>query len=191
MTTTTKDGNRTTWPGWLAFGLIAGLGIAVDLWTKSWVFGWLGMPEENSPHWLIENYVGFETAVNQGALFGFGAGWGKLFALLAIVASIAIVVWLHVSRAIESWWFVVAFGLVVGGIFGNLYDRLGLWNPPPDRPEWQSGVRDWILFRYGDFTWPNFNIADSLLVCGATMLILHSLFVPQTNHDGQQQEKVR
>jgi signal peptidase II len=32
-------------------------------------------------------------------------------------------------------------------------------------------VRDWILLRYGQFTWPNFNIADSLLVVGTGMLL--------------------
>ena len=67
----------------------------------------------------------------------------------------------------------------MGGIFGNLYDRLGLWWSPGMRLEWKTGVRDWILFRYGTFTWPNFNIADSLLVCGAAMLMLHAFFFDQ------------
>ena len=92
------------------------------------------------------------------------------------MAAIAILTWLLKFRAIESWWLVIALGCVMGGIFGNLYDRLGLWNPPLSVPEWQSGVRDWILLRYADYTWPNFNIADSLLVCGAILLAVHSFF---------------
>jgi signal peptidase II len=43
-----------------------------------------------------------------------------------------------------------------------------------------NAVRDWILLRYGAFTWPNFNIADSLLVCGAGLLLWHSFW-----HDTQ------
>ena len=40
-------------------------------------------------------------------------------------------------------------------------------------------MRDWILFRLEGVPWfdpwPNFNIADVLLVCGAIMLFLHAL----------------
>lgn len=170
-----ENGVRRYQKRWIAFWLIAVGGTACDLWTKSRIFDWLGLPGQRDPFWIIENYFGFETTVNPGALFGFGAGWGTLFAALAVVASAGILIWLHFYRGIESRWLVVALGCVLGGIFGNLYDRLGLWNPPAERPDWKSGVRDWILLRYGEFTWPNFNIADSLLVCGAAMLAIHSL----------------
>ena len=164
------------WVPWIAFLSIAVVGTAADLITKASVFAWRGLPGEASPWWLIEPYVGIETAVNTGALFGMGAGFGGVFAGLSVVAAAAILVWLSKYRAIDSWWLLVALGFVMGGIFGNLYDRLGLWNPPPVRPEWASGVRDWILFRYEQYVWPNFNIADSLLVTGAIMLFIHSFF---------------
>ena len=174
----TTQSRPVLWFRWLAYFGIAVGGTAVDLWTKQAVFTWRGLPGELPPWWLIEPYVGIETAVNPGALFGMGAGWGKLFAVLSIVAAIAILVWLSKFQAIKSWWLVIALASVTGGIFGNLYDRLGMWNPPADRPDWQSGVRDWILFRYESYTWPNFNIADSLLVCGAIMLAVHSFLTP-------------
>ncbi|MCA9132494.1 MAG: signal peptidase II, partial [Planctomycetales bacterium] len=129
------------------------------------------------PWWLLEPYVGIETAVNPGALFGMGAGWGLMFAALSVGAAVAIFVWLAKFRAIDSWLLTVALGSVMGGILGNLYDRLGLWNPPASVPQWRSGVRDWILIQYSDsYVWPNFNIADSLLVCGAIMLAIHSFW---------------
>ncbi len=185
MTAGRENGNRQIGVRWVVFVLIAVGGAVSDLWTKNWIFGWLGLPEERGPYWIIENYIGFETAVNPGALFGFGAGWGLLFAFLSVLASVGIVFWLHSYRGIESRWLLVALGFVMGGIFGNLHDRLGLWNPPAVRPEWKSGVRDWILLRYGDFTWPNFNIADSLLVCGAIMLAAHSFFLTPPPVDEQ------
>lgn len=166
------------WVRWMTYFAIAIGGTAFDLWTKQAVFSTRGLPGELPPWWLIEPYVGIETAVNPGALFGMGAGWGKLFAILSILAAAAILLWLSKFQAIKSWWLVVSLASVTGGIFGNLYDRLGMWNPPADHPEWQSGVRDWILFRYDTFTWPNFNIADSLLVCGAIMLAVHSFMTP-------------
>ena len=175
-------------PKWITFFVVAMLGTTLDLWTKSAIFAWLGLPGENSPWWLIEPYVGIETAVNPGALFGLGAGFGFVFAILSVAAAVGIFVWLAKFRAIESWWLTSALSFVLGGIGGNLYDRLGLWNPPEARPEWASGVRDWILFQYNDqWVWPNFNIADSLLVCGAIMLFLHTLFTKPTVDQAKQE----
>jgi len=55
-----------------------------------------------------------------------------------------------------------------------------MWWEPNFPIEWQSGVRDWILFRIPNVPfldpWPNFNIADSLLVIGAGMLLYQSFF---------------
>ena len=63
----------------------------------------------------------------------------------------------------------------MAGIMGNLYDRLGLWVVPGREEERLPEVRDWILLRYGEFSWPNFNVADSLLVSGAILLMWQSL----------------
>ena len=159
---------------YIVFGLLIVVGVAADLLTKEWVFGWRGSPGQLPPWWLIESYVGIETAVNQGALFGMGQGQGWLFAILSLFALVGICIWLFVFKAAQSKWMLVAMGLVTGGIIGNLYDRLGI----PKLPiEFRGGVRDWILFRYQDYVWPNFNIADSLLVAGAIMLAIHSLFL--------------
>lgn len=166
------------WAPWLTFASLAGGGAALDLWSKQAVFAWRGLPGQLPPWWLLEPYVGIETAVNEGALFGMGAGFGSAFAMLSILAGIGIVFWLARFGAIQSWWLTIALGCVMAGIFGNLYDRLGIWNEPEYPAAWRSGVRDWILLRYQDYTWPNFNIADSLLVTGAIMLALHSFAAP-------------
>src|SRR5207249_1517270 len=108
-----------------------------------------------------------------------GGGWTALFAVLSIAAAIAIIYWLFVRGAALDWLLTVALGAVTGGILGNLYDRLalhGLVWPPPDpragRPV--HAVRDWILVQASDqWRWPNFNVADSMLVCGAALLMWH------------------
>ncbi len=163
----------------IVFVLLAAFGAVADLWTKQAVFAWRGLPGQNDIWWLIDGYVGVETAVNIGAVFGIGAGQGTVFAALSIVAAIGIVTWLFYFRAATQWWLTIAMGCVMGGIFGNLYDRLGLWWQPGYPEPWKSGVRDWILWQAGDaYKWPNFNIADSLLVCGAGMLLWQSFFPP-------------
>lgn len=176
------------WVRWVSFSVIAVLGTAIDLLTKQWIFSWRGLPGAEPPWWIIEGYVGIETAVNPGALFGMGAGFGTVFAALSVVAAIAVLVWLSKFGAIDSWWLTVCLAFVMGGIFGNLYDRLGMWNPPASEPAWASGVRDWILLQYSTYKWPNFNIADSLLVCGAVMLAVHSFFMvpPQVEEEESQ-----
>ena len=161
---------------YLLFGAISVTGCAADLLTKYFVFQWRGLPRAGNEWWLWEPYVGIETAVNVGALFGLGGGYGHVFAILSVVAAIGIVVWLFWCKAAVNRWLTLALSLVMGGIFGNLYDRLGFWWEPGMPSQWQTGVRDWILLRYGEYTWPNFNIADSLLVCGAAMLLLHAFF---------------
>lgn len=160
---------------WVFFA-IAITGGGLDLWSKWAVFKSRGLPGQSDISWVWEPFFGIETAVNIGAVFGVGAGQGSLFALMSVIAAIGIVIWLFWFRAAESWWLTIALGMVGGGIIGNLYDRMGLWWKEGYPQEWQTGVRDWILWRINEqWTWPNFNIADSLLVVGACMLMWKSV----------------
>ena len=162
------------------FGLaLAGCGI--DLLTKELIFRWRGLPGQKGIgiYWLVEGYVGIETSLNRGALFGMGAGGSRYFAFLAIGAVIGIVLWLFLLRGARDRLLTIALGIISGGILGNLYDRLGMWNHgplPPHLAGYEHAVRDWILWcwNYKQYTWPNFNIADSLLVCGAGLLLWHA-----------------
>jgi signal peptidase II len=159
----------------VVFWVIAAGGCAIDLLTKHWVFGWRGMPRAQNEWWIWEPFVGIETAVNTGALFGLGSGLGPIFAVLSMAAALGILVWLFYYGGARDRWLTMALACVVAGIAGNLYDRMGLWWQPHMPVEWGSAVRDWILLRYRGYTWPNFNIADSLLVSGAAMLLWHSI----------------
>jgi signal peptidase II len=154
--------------------LLAIAGCAIDLFTKQAVFAWRGQPRPSNEWWIIEPYFGIETSINRGALFGMGAGYWWVFAGLSVVALVGILTWLFVFKAARDRWLTFALGLVTGGILGNLYDRLGLWDHTGLPPDYHHAVRDWILLRYDGHTWPNFNIADSLLVTGAIMLVVHA-----------------
>jgi signal peptidase II len=55
-----------------------------------------------------------------------------------------------------------ALASVMAGAGGNLLDRLRS----------ARGVVDFFLFSVGDFHWPNFNIADMAVSCGALALAL-------------------
>jgi signal peptidase II len=171
------------------FLLIAALGCLVDLTTKWWIFDRLGMPGGQT-WWYWEPYIGVQTSTNEGALFGMGQGKVWLFAAASGVAIVAISWWLFFMGAAQDWLLTIALGVIMGGVLGNLHDRLGLWRPPGAPDLRIHAVRDWILFQWPPFVWPNFNIADSLLVCGGGLLVWHALTQTggakeQTNASGQ------
>ena len=165
------------------FGALAVCGCAVDLATKRWIFDLLGMPATKPTIWLWDGVFGLTTSLNQGALFGIGQGRVALFAVLSIVALVGILYWLFVTGAAEDGLLTGALGLVTAGILGNLYDRLGL--PGLVWPDGTAvyAVRDWLDFRW--INWPIFNVADSLLVCGAGLLVFHAFRAELHARSGQ------
>ena len=169
------------------FLIISSCGLAADLWTKSHMFGKYGLPHKSPgvDEWVIEDFFGFQTAVNQGALFGMGQGGSSIFALFSVIAFTAILFWLIKGKAWKSRFLTICLGCITGGVTGNFYDRMGWWHPLSHEQliEWQweavkadyeYGVRDFIYFTYQGHVWPNFNIADCLLVCGAFLLLVYS-----------------
>jgi signal peptidase II len=78
---------------------------------------------------VIPDYFSWTLAYNTGAAFSFladSAGWQRwLFALIAVVVSAVLVVWLKRLGRNETW-LAVALALVLGGALGNLYDRIVL-----------------------------------------------------------------
>lgn len=165
------------------FFLLAGGGFALDLVSKNWIFDRLGMPGERPTKWLWEGLFGFQTNLNEGALFGMAQGWVVMFSVLSMVAVPGILYWLFVAGAARDRLFTVTMGLVTAGVLGNLYDRLGLpgltWNfanALHNVGDPVYAVRDWILVMIGKWPWPTFNVADSLLVCGAILLVWHAFW---------------
>lgn len=169
------------------FVVVAMLGCAADLWTKQIMFAWPKLLS-HEVHWVLPTYAGFELSLNEGGLFGMGQGSQGWLAGFSVVAAIAIPIWLFYFGAAADRLLTLALGGVLGGILGNLYDRLGMhglvWNGfQPDRAgEEVYAVRDFILLAWNweqRGVWPNFNVADSLLVVGAAVLFFRAVWSPQ------------
>lgn len=165
---------------YVLFASIAGLGFLLDIATKAWVFS-LSDLRAGEIRWLWTDHVGIQLSRNLGALFGIGQGKVWLFAALSSVALVAIPTWLFWFRAARDRWITFALGCVMAGVLGNLFDRLGLSGETLGGSVY--AVRDWILWQANDrWRWPNFNIADSLLVVGASLMVLHSfLYSPASD----------
>lgn len=178
------------------FGLIAGAGLAWDLYSKHEVFRDLGCTNVHKEihipgqHRLFDHprHVDGESALylrgwpqfrlytsfNEGALWGFGQGYTWVFAGLSILAVLGIGYWLFFRGAAESRWLTVALALITAGTLGNLWDRLGLHGLRDVDGTPLYAVRDFLLFTFNGWAWPVFNFADVFLVTGATMLVLQS-----------------
>ncbi len=169
---------------YVLFVVVAAIGCAADLLTKAWCFSSESL-RAGEIAWLWPGHVGIQLSRNLGALFGMGQGKFAYFAVLAIIAAVAVPVWLFWFRGARNAWITFSLGCIMGGILGNLYDRLGLsgdawFGPGNTNPLAKHAVRDWVLWQASDqWRWPNFNIADSLLVVGVAILLLHEFFNPE------------
>ncbi len=109
-------------------------------------------------------------AYNTGAAFSFlsdAGGWQRwFFIVLTLVVCGVILRWIWIMRAQERL-HAAALSLILGGAVGNLIDRI-----------WLGYVIDFIDVYYQQYHWPIFNIADSAITVGVTLLI-YDLFVNQ------------
>jgi len=145
--------------GWLVLSVLV---LVIDQFSKAHFEGALQMYQQIV---VIPDYFSWTLAYNTGAAFSFladGGGWQRwLFALIAVVVSAVLVVWLkRLGR--DDTWLAIALALVLGGALGNLYDRIALGH-----------VIDFILVHWQNrWYFPAFNFADSAITVGAIMLAL-------------------
>lgn len=158
---------------WLWLSLLV---LVIDQASKFYFEGKLEMFQQIV---IIPDLFSWTLAYNTGAAFSFladSSGWQRwLFALIAIVVSCVLVVWLKRLGRNDTW-LAIALALVLGGALGNLYDRIALGH-----------VVDFILVHWQNrWYFPAFNFADSAITVGAIMLAL-DMFKPkkteETAHD--------
>jgi signal peptidase II len=122
---------------------------------------------------VIGSFVRFTRTANTGGAFGLFRGHGTRFAVVSLVASAVIVVLsrqIARARRIEQ----LAFGLILGGAVGNLIDRIRL-----------GAVVDFIDIGGSAYRWPAFNVADSAITIGVTLLAVSLVFMRAPEPNGE------
>lgn len=118
--------------------------IAVDIWLNQRIS-------------IIGNFVGLQRSFNTGVAFGIDLGIAEpiliAFALFAVC-------WMALAKE-QTKLLDSAFGLILGGGFANVLDRLR-----------DGAVTD--MFQVGSF--PIFNVADSCITVGVVLLLSDSFW---------------
>jgi signal peptidase II len=145
--------------------------VLLDQGSKALVVRFLGL-HEYVP--LVDGLLSLSHVRNRGAAFGVLSDWdvpyqSVLLSVLSLSALLAIAFYFvrlpptaRLPRA--------ALALVLGGAVGNLIDRARL-----------GYVVDFVHAYWRHYQWPDFNVADSAITVGVTLLVLDILRSPDTS----------
>ena len=144
-------------------GLIALAVILLDQLTKLMIIEFL--PDSTIEKTIIPGFFKLVHWQNTGAAWSLFRGSNAVLTIVALVA-LVILIW-YLSRhhfdartVTEQ----IAFGLICGGIVGNLIDRIRI-----------KSVTDFLYFYLGDWSFPAFNVADSAICTGVGLVVLLAL----------------
>ena len=152
----------------ILLGITAGV-ILIDRLTKRFIASRL---LDGHAHTVIPGVFRITHVHNTGAAFSMFAESTSpetvrkiliAFSVFAVVIILAMLWRAGRSLTLTS----VALALILGGAFGNLYDRVRY-----------SYVIDFLEVHIVHYHWPDFNIADSCIVIGACLLLVE-IFRPQ------------
>jgi signal peptidase II len=156
------------------------VGLVLDQVVKVWAFNALA---DGSTYRFIPGLLHFQITENRGAVFGIGQGMRFFFIAVSAGAILFLTsMFAYAGRRQRGYMFLL--GMLLAGVLGNLYDRAvlgfvrdmlhglpgwhwpGTWVVPGiDYPAAGRDVFPWI-----------FNVADSFLVVGVTILFVRGLF---------------
>lgn len=115
---------------------------------------------------VIDGCLNLHYLRNTGAVWGIFQSQNEWLALLSLLVLALIAVfyrWLVDQRGVHR----LAMGLLIGGIVGNLIDRIKL-----------GWVTDFLDAYWRAFHWPSFNIADAAICVGVAIYLASSFWRP-------------
>lgn len=112
------------------------------------------------PVWPVLNLVHVQ---NTGASFGMFQDSNRAFIVLSVLILVFLAV-MHKKLAADGPLTTAGLACLWGGALGNLIDRIRV-----------GAVVDFLDFFWGPRHWPAFNVADSAITVGVTLMFLESL----------------
>ena len=146
--------------------LISLLVLALDRITKIAIARTIPLGEG---HVVIPKVFRITHVLNTGAAFSLFGDSGSpervrwiLVGFSLVAAVIVAIVLVRIGRRINAT--TVGLALILGGAIGNAWDRIRT-----------GAVIDFFEIHIVHYHWPDFNVADSAIVVGGILLVLHSL----------------
>ncbi|NLC70767.1 MAG: signal peptidase II [Desulfuromonadaceae bacterium] len=139
--------------------IITGVVVAFDQITKLYVERNFLLHESVT---VIENILDITSVRNQGAAFGILADSSirRPFFITVSIAAALFILW-YIHNLEEGHDFLkIPLSLIFAGALGNLIDRVRL-----------GEVIDFIDVHWHQYHWPAFNVADSAISIGVTILL--------------------
>jgi signal peptidase II len=132
--------------------------VLTDYLSKNWIRANVALGESRQ---VMGDFLRFTHWSNSGGAFGILQGATPYLALVSVGCVLLAVLIAPKMKGYGNW-VLIALGLVSGGAFGNLIDRVKF-----------GRVTDFISVR---FFAPIFNVADSAIVVGAILMGVFFLF---------------
>ena len=109
---------------------------------------------------VIPNFLYLTFTKNTGGAFSIFDSYPYLLVIVGIMFLFIFTYYISKREDVNTFE-VLSFGFILGGIIGNLFDRII-----------RSGVVDFIGFIFGSYYFPIFNLADTFIVGGAILMVL-------------------
>lgn len=160
------------------FASVTAVGFALDQATKAWIVANVAYATEEIP--VIPGFLSIVHAQNFGAAFSSLEGQWALFIVFTAIATVVILDLLRRLRP-DAAFTAGILGLILSGAHGNGLDRLRLGHVTDfirvytDMPR----PKAWLIENFGTNTWPIFNVADSVLLVGVSLYLVHYLFLEE------------
>jgi signal peptidase II len=157
------------------------IGLILDQITKIWVYTTLAYNRDEIE--IIPGFLSIVHAQNPGAAWGMLRDFEYrqyLFLLFTIIA-VGVVIDLFRRLPKEDMFMSTTLGMIMSGAIGNAIDRIHKGTVTDfirvysDSPS----IKSWLIETFGTNEWPSFNVADSALVVGIILFLLHYIFLEE------------
>ncbi len=119
---------------------------------------------------LIPNFFYLAKVYNKGAAFSIFTGMVPMLIIINIL--ILMLLLKYMDNFKNNYRKLLGFGFVIGGLFGNLIDRIV-----------HGHVIDYVKLVFGSYNYPVFNIADMAVVIGVILLSIAVLKKEDVNEN--------
>ena len=142
---------------------------ALDQISKAVIVRHIALYEEVP---CIGHFFSFCHFRNRGAAWGFLGNTHSGFYLLSVLSFLISIFLIYLIRQLKHRGMQYALSLILAGSIGNLLDRL-----------LRGSVVDFLLFHFGTYSFPAFNLADSCICIGAFLAAFFILFSQDLRHE--------